>query len=523
MKREQDDLDKKLQQFPRHKMSEESRKEIHDTLMKTRMSRMPKKKKRKTGWAVGLASVAVLFLFTVLGLSFFQGGLDKTADENRRPDNANENESVEDNDTNQDDDESGDNNDSREEPRMNEDEDPDPEPGYYDPEEVSKSDYYEEGTGYEKALENLELPYIYENTLVYNGTMNPEQSIRFELSMKNTDNTIKVEPDVSSDGHFSVALNSTALEAGDELIVWIMGDMPHERKFKLPIQPQEEGMDVVPRKPNTIKAIEDGTKLPDFYQNTGTYRGETMPGSNVLVSETRAGETMDLDIDEDGAFHEDFSNFPYVAKGEANRTEGDKLLFMITNGHGYSTYVEKEVLPASDSPDYTVPEEELDDIREVSDKIIDALDNEDMQTVSEYVDPEKGLTFSPYVYVMDDAVKFDKEDVPTMLAGPEEFDWGDSDGKGEPIELTPEDYFDEFMDMEPYQDPDDVLVDDPQDRGNTKNNIKDVFPDATVIEYYNKGSDEYAGIDWESVNLVYEENDAGDLQLVAIVRDMWTI
>lgn len=182
-----------------------------------------------------------------------------------------------------------------------------------------------------------------------------------------------------------------------------------------------------------------------------------------------------------------------------------------------------EELNDTNDDDETKQEERLD-IRELSDKIIVALNKRDMQTVAEHVDPEKGLIFSPYVYIDESVQVFNKSDVSSMLDNEEIFVWGDYDGKGTPIELTPTEYFDEFLDVKPQLNPDDVLVDEFTVRGNTINNILDVFPDATVIEYYHEGSEEYAGIDWSSINLVYEQDDeTGALQLVAIVRDEWTI
>lgn len=167
-------------------------------------------------------------------------------------------------------------------------------------------------------------------------------------------------------------------------------------------------------------------------------------------------------------------------------------------------------------------DEELS-IEELSDVMIEALDERDMESVASYVHPEKGLLFSPYVYVKDDAVVLDENEVASMMESDEIYEWGTYDGKGTPIELTPADYFDEFMEMEPFLEPDDILIDDLQDRGNTLNNIDEVFPNAQVIEYYNDGSEEYAGIDWSSIVFVYETDAAGSLQLLAIIRDMWTI
>lgn len=163
------------------------------------------------------------------------------------------------------------------------------------------------------------------------------------------------------------------------------------------------------------------------------------------------------------------------------------------------------------------------DIQTLSNNIIKALDERDMETISTYVHPEKGLLFSPYIYVTEDAVVFDKSEVSGMLESEEKFNWGDYDGKGTPIELTPAEYFDKFLDMAPFLNQDEILIDNLQDRGNTKNNVKETFTDAQIIEYYNEGSEEYGGIDWNSILLIYEEDEAGQLQLIAIIRDMWTI
>lgn len=160
---------------------------------------------------------------------------------------------------------------------------------------------------------------------------------------------------------------------------------------------------------------------------------------------------------------------------------------------------------------------------EISNIVIEAVMQEDWQTIANYVHPEKGLLLSPHVHVEDDAVVIEKDKVSSLLASEEVFDWGLYDGKGTPIELTPAEYVEEFLDMTPYEQPDEILVNDLQDRGNTINNVQEKYPDAEIIEYYYGGSEEYAGIDWSSVLFVYEKSESGDVQLIAIVRDMWTI
>lgn len=160
---------------------------------------------------------------------------------------------------------------------------------------------------------------------------------------------------------------------------------------------------------------------------------------------------------------------------------------------------------------------------EISNELVEAIKNEDMATVGSFVHSEKGLLFSPYVYVDDEAVIIEQADIENLLDADEVLTWGVYDGKGTPIELTPADYFEEFLDMTPYEEPDEILINDLQNRGNTVNNVGEKFPNATIIEYYDDGSEEYGGIDWSSVLFVYEEDADGVNHLIAIIRDMWTV
>lgn len=123
------------------------------------------------------------------------------------------------------------------------------------------------------------------------------------------------------------------------------------------------------------------------------------------------------------------------------------------------------------------------DKREISDLIIDSFLNEDMDSIAQFVHPEKGVPFSPYIYVEDDAVIINKEDFSDMLNDDTIYKWGIYYGKGTPIELTGQDFYDEFLDMTPYVDPDNVLINDLQDRGNILNNVAEKFPNTKIIKF----------------------------------------
>ncbi|WP_077211931.1 hypothetical protein [Bacillus dakarensis] len=155
--------------------------------------------------------------------------------------------------------------------------------------------------------------------------------------------------------------------------------------------------------------------------------------------------------------------------------------------------------------------------------IVDGLKNQDMNRIADYVYPQKGLLFSPYVYIEDEAIVFQKEEVSSLLENNSQYLWGYYDGSGDPIELTPKQYLEEILYAKPYENADEILVDDIQQRGNTINNVKEVFPQSKVVEYYLSGSEKYGGMDWASLLLVFEQDESGEWLLVAMVNDKWTI
>ncbi|GGM39801.1 hypothetical protein GCM10011351_27430 [Paraliobacillus quinghaiensis] len=167
--------------------------------------------------------------------------------------------------------------------------------------------------------------------------------------------------------------------------------------------------------------------------------------------------------------------------------------------------------------------EEQVSIEQKSQEIIRGLHDRQMEYVANYVHEQKGLLFSPYVHVEEDAVTFEQDEVASLLDDKTTYLWGNYDGSGDPIELTPSGYFEEFLNVEPFLSPDEVLVDEYKQRGNTTNNIEEEFPEATVVEFYKSGSGENEEMNWSSINLVFEQNENGIWKLVALVSDQWTI
>ncbi|TFB15102.1 hypothetical protein E3U55_12685 [Filobacillus milosensis] len=172
----------------------------------------------------------------------------------------------------------------------------------------------------------------------------------------------------------------------------------------------------------------------------------------------------------------------------------------------------------ADTPELS--DEEI--IKQQADEVINHIAQKNTEDLSKMVHEEKGLLFSPYVNISEQAQVFNLEQVDNFLNDSKTYTWGTQDGSGKPIELTPADYFEEYIYDRDYKNADEVLYDENKTRGTMKNNINEVFPNSKVVEYYIEPSEE-GGMDWNSLNLVFQENSEGEWKLVAIVHDQWTI
>ncbi|SDB80903.1 hypothetical protein SAMN05421734_10115 [Pelagirhabdus alkalitolerans] len=163
------------------------------------------------------------------------------------------------------------------------------------------------------------------------------------------------------------------------------------------------------------------------------------------------------------------------------------------------------------------------DAEEVAENVIHAIDDQDMSALADWTHTSHGILFSPYVNVSDEDLIFSEAEIANFDEDDEIYTWGVYDGRGDDIDLTPEDYFDEFLPTNLLIEPDDIYVNEFSQHGNVLNNIDDYFPDATVVEYHHEGTDEYDGMDWFSIHVVLEENEHGQYRVVALVSDQWTI
>lgn len=163
------------------------------------------------------------------------------------------------------------------------------------------------------------------------------------------------------------------------------------------------------------------------------------------------------------------------------------------------------------------------DVSAVQEHVVELIKNRDFVGLSKVVHPVKGIRFSPYATV---SLKQDLVFTPTQLSAfavdNKKYIWGAYDGSGFQIEKTPSQYFDEFIDGKHFRNPDRISYDKVYGKGNSIENQFEIYPKATIVEYYNQGTEQYAHIDFSSLRMVFEQYDE-KWYLVGIIRSVWTI
>lgn len=156
--------------------------------------------------------------------------------------------------------------------------------------------------------------------------------------------------------------------------------------------------------------------------------------------------------------------------------------------------------------------------------VLNALSTKDMVALTALSHPLTPIRFTPYAYVdPSNDLTFSASAFATLINDPTIYTWGAYDGSGDPLNLSFNDYLDDFVYDEDYLNPHIVGINNTIGQGNSLNNVATAYPSASFVEFHFTGFDpQYGGIDWSSLILVFEQV-SGDWKLIGIVHNQWTI
>lgn len=156
-------------------------------------------------------------------------------------------------------------------------------------------------------------------------------------------------------------------------------------------------------------------------------------------------------------------------------------------------------------------------------RIQQALANKDYASITNDIHPTRGVRLSMYAYVRPETDKvFSREQYAQYLHQSKiRFTWGEKDGTGDLLIEPLPTYLNTWVNAEKFNKAS-MNVNEFKNNGNSINNLKEIYQNSDVVDFYHKGSDEYTGMDWRVLRLVFDEYQ-GKRYLVAIISDQWTV
>ena len=157
-------------------------------------------------------------------------------------------------------------------------------------------------------------------------------------------------------------------------------------------------------------------------------------------------------------------------------------------------------------------------------RVLGDINNGDYEALSRVAHPVHGVLFSPQATVDKSTNKqFSVAEIAAFGTDTHSYVWGIDTACGEPIEMTPDEFFAKFISYKDYSTAPIIGVNHIVRSGNALENITDVFPDSQFVEFHIPGveQDPTCDFDWYTLRLGFEEYD-GSLWLSVIVHSEWS-
>ncbi|MGA9288322.1 MAG: hypothetical protein WBV93_08190 [Anaerobacillus sp.] len=152
-------------------------------------------------------------------------------------------------------------------------------------------------------------------------------------------------------------------------------------------------------------------------------------------------------------------------------------------------------------------------------EVLNVMKDKDMEKLADYVHPKKGVLFSPYGTIDKKRAQVLMPPlIKDLLAHSRQLEWGVDPAGGEPIRLNSQSYFNHYVYDAEYGETDFVTFDGLHNETNQIQNIEDTFQQAHFVEFFVSGTEEFEGMDWKSLILVFSEY-GGEPYLVGIIHD----
>lgn len=153
-----------------------------------------------------------------------------------------------------------------------------------------------------------------------------------------------------------------------------------------------------------------------------------------------------------------------------------------------------------------------------------AIRQQSWSALASCVHPERGVTFTPYSTVDPESdLTFSADQIRALAQDQTVYTWGFEDGRGDPIKLTIQQYFERYVWDADYTMAPEIGVDHIMTGGNALENLAEEYPGCRFVDFSYPSTDPVNdGLDWTSLKLVFQPG-ADRWYLVGIVHGEWTI
>jgi hypothetical protein len=141
-----------------------------------------------------------------------------------------------------------------------------------------------------------------------------------------------------------------------------------------------------------------------------------------------------------------------------------------------------------------------------ADKILEAIAAGNFATLAKYVHPQRGLEFSPYSRNLIDlqTIRFSQAEVVKFGVDERIYTWGTFDGSGEPILMTPSDYFKEFVyDIDYIRKAKRTTTIPKQRTPGEFSGLHKYYPEELIVRYHYPGTPDNEYIDFRDLILLF--------------------
>ena len=157
-------------------------------------------------------------------------------------------------------------------------------------------------------------------------------------------------------------------------------------------------------------------------------------------------------------------------------------------------------------------------------QVVNALKTQDYKALSEWADPQLGVTFTPYSSVNPETDnKLSASDLKHLASDDTVYTWGFTDGRGSLIEMTISQYLSTYVFNVDYSRAPQIGIDTVLITGNALENVAEAYPGCRFVDFcYPSIDPANEGFDWCSLKLVFQPGSTS-WSLVGVIHGQWTI